>query len=90
MICLFADEDAPLNLSLKGRSRTHSIWSPGSLCEQEMKNVVTKPDSNLGTTIISPVKLLDGRWKWDHEKDFQAKTAHTIGPTGEKQFTVGH
>ncbi|CAG9771761.1 unnamed protein product [Ceutorhynchus assimilis] len=83
------DEDAPLNLSLKGRSRTHSIWSPGSLCEQEMKNVVTsKPDSNLDTTIISPVKLLDGRWKWDHEKDFQGKmTGHTIGPSGEKQFT---
>ncbi|XP_066260083.1 uncharacterized protein [Euwallacea similis] len=77
------DEDAPLNLSLKGRSRTHSIWSPGSLCEQEMKNVATKHDP----TIISPVKLVDGRWKWDHEKDFHAKASHTIGPTGEKQFT---
>ncbi|XP_050307345.1 zinc finger protein 75A-like [Anthonomus grandis grandis] len=84
------EEDAPLNLSLKGRSRTHSIWSPGSLCEQEMKNVVTSKAASDSTVVINPAKLLDtaGRWKWDHEKDFHAKAQHhTIGPSGEKQFT---
>ncbi|CAH0556730.1 unnamed protein product [Brassicogethes aeneus] len=79
------DEDAPLNLSLKGRSRTHSIWSPGSLCEQEMKSIV-KADSSLGSTILSPVKKFDHRWKWDHDRELQTK-APTIGPSGEKQFT---
>ncbi|XP_060518361.1 zinc finger protein 271-like [Cylas formicarius] len=75
------DEEAPLNLSLKGRSRTTSIWSPGSLCEQEMKNV--KPETSIHTTIFSPVKSMDCRWKWDSEKDIQMKV-HTVG--GEKQF----
>ncbi|XP_019871322.2 zinc finger protein 91-like [Aethina tumida] len=79
------DEDAPLNLSMKGRSRTHSIWSPGSLCEQEMKTV-EKADSSLGSTILSPVKKFDSRWKWEQERELQSKT-HTIGPSGEKQFT---
>ncbi|KAH1013323.1 hypothetical protein HUJ04_002325 [Dendroctonus ponderosae] len=82
------DEDVPLNLSLKGRSRTHSIWSPGSLCEQEMNNVATKSnDTKMGTMLMGPEKTLDARWKWDHEKEYQNKTAHTIGPSGEKQFT---
>ncbi|XP_048520708.1 uncharacterized protein LOC109538708 [Dendroctonus ponderosae] len=83
------DEDVPLNLSLKGRSRTHSIWSPGSLCEQEMNNVATKSnDTKMGTMLMGPEKTLDARWKWDHEKEYQNKTAHTIGPSGEKQFTM--
>ncbi|KAJ8974495.1 hypothetical protein NQ317_019453, partial [Molorchus minor] len=79
------DEDAPLNLSLKGRSRTHSIWSPGSLCEQEMKSV-EKSDSRISTTVISPIKTVESRWKWDHERDMQNK-ASTIGPAGERHFT---
>lgn len=37
---------------------------------------------------MGPEKTLDARWKWDHEKEYQNKTAHTIGPSGEKQFTV--
>ncbi|CAG9826030.1 unnamed protein product [Diabrotica balteata] len=61
LIC--TDEDAPLNLSLKGRSRTHNIWSPGSLCEQEMKTTEIRPDSSVSTTIISPVKTIENRWK---------------------------
>ncbi|KAJ8921100.1 hypothetical protein NQ315_015898, partial [Exocentrus adspersus] len=79
------DEDAPLNLSLKGRSRMHSIWSPGSLCEQEMKSV-DKPDSSVGSTVVSPVRTMENRWKWDYDRDLQSK-APTIGPLGEKQFT---
>ncbi|CAH1960000.1 unnamed protein product [Acanthoscelides obtectus] len=81
------DDDAPLNLSLKGRSRTHSIWSPGSLCEQETKSSSSlKGDAAISTTVISPVKGLDGRWKWEHERELQNRIA-TVGPTGEKQFT---
>ncbi|CAH1109117.1 unnamed protein product [Psylliodes chrysocephalus] len=80
------DDDAPLNLSLKGRSRTHSIWSPGSLCEQEMKTTEMRPDSSVTTTIISPVKNIENRWKWDNERDIHNRVP-TIGPSGEKQFT---
>ncbi|CAH1183696.1 unnamed protein product [Phaedon cochleariae] len=81
-----SEDDAPLNLSLKGRSRTHSIWSPGSLCEQEMKSTDIRPDSSVIRTIISPAKTPDSRWKWDHERDLQNRVP-TIGPSGEKQFT---
>ncbi|VEN35008.1 unnamed protein product [Callosobruchus maculatus] len=80
------EDDAPLNLSLKGRSRTHSIWSPGSLCEQETKSSELRSDSTISTTVMSPVKCVDGRWKWEHERDLQNRVA-TVGPTGEKQFT---
>ncbi|XP_018319649.1 zinc finger protein 675-like isoform X2 [Agrilus planipennis] len=41
-------DDMPLNLSLKGRTRSHSIWSPGSLCEQEVNS---KSDVNLCTNV---------------------------------------
>ncbi|XP_074036367.1 senseless [Leptinotarsa decemlineata] len=79
------EDDAPLNLSLKGRSRTHSIWSPGSLCEQETKSTEIRTDTNI-RTIISPVKAVESRWKWDHERDMLNR-ASIIGPSGEKQFT---
>ncbi|KAJ8960993.1 hypothetical protein NQ318_020297 [Aromia moschata] len=58
----------------------------GSLCEQEMKSV-EKPDSSIGSRIISPVKTIESRWKWEHERDAQSK-ATTIGPSGERQFTL--
>ncbi|NP_001164138.1 senseless [Tribolium castaneum] len=66
-----SDEEAPLNLSLKGRSRSHSIWSPGSLCEQEMK--LEKADSSKS-------------WRWESDKDTHQSKVPTIGPGGEKQF----
>lgn len=90
---VIADEEAPLNLSLKGRTRSHNIWSPGSLCEQEMKSVEIKPDSSV-TTLVSPLQTTDSRWKWDQlnhqnsERDLQVSKAPTVGPSGEKQFTV--
>lgn len=81
------DEDAPLNLSLKGRSRSHNIWSPGSLCEQEMKTNDVKPDSSVGNAVKS-AKLVENKWRWDaQEKECQNKLP-TIGPSGEKTFTV--
>ena len=72
---------------MKGRSRTHSIWSPGSLCEQEMKSVVEKADSSQPALHASHPP--ESRWKWEGpgEKDPQSK-APTIGPGGEKQFVV--
>lgn len=90
-LCLpfFADEEAPLNLSMKGRNRSHSIWSPGSLCEQEMKSMVEiRPDSSVGNTVIKPIRANDARWQWDPtEREAQTKVP-TIGPSGEKTFTV--
>ncbi|KAK9710485.1 Zinc finger, C2H2 type [Popillia japonica] len=80
------DEDAPLNLSLKGRSRSHNIWSPGSLCEQEMKTNDMKPDSSVGN-IAKTSKIAENRWRWDiQEKESQNKLP-SIGPSGEKTFT---
>ncbi|XP_017786406.1 PREDICTED: zinc finger protein 626-like [Nicrophorus vespilloides] len=82
-----ADEDAPLNLSMKGRSRSQSIWSPGSLCEQEMKIISMRPDSSLeGSVIRHGRQTTDTRWSWDADKDGQTKVP-TIGPSGEKSFT---
>ncbi|XP_057672924.1 zinc finger protein 568-like [Diorhabda carinulata] len=75
------DQEVPLNLSLKGR-----IWSPGSLCEQEMKATELRPDSNVTTTVISPVKM-ENRWKWDNDRELHNSRIPTIGPSGEKQFT---
>lgn len=85
----FSEEDAPLNLSLKGRSRNLSIWSPGSLCEQEMKTLVDiRPDSSISASTLSPERLSESRWKWDQsENDCQGKLS-TTGPSGEKTFTV--
>lgn len=75
---------------MKGRARSHSIWSPGSLCEQEMKSVVDskiKPES-IVNTVIKSTNQVDTRWRWDpSERENQTKTA-TIGPSGEKTFTV--
>lgn len=86
-IYYFTDEDAPLNLSLKGRSRSHNIWSPGSLCEQEMKTNDMKPDSSVGN-IAKTSKIAENRWRWDiQEKESQNKLP-SIGPSGEKTFTV--
>ncbi|XP_022919155.1 zinc finger protein 629-like [Onthophagus taurus] len=79
------DDEGPLNLSMKGRSRAHSIWSPGSLCEQEMKMEI-KPDSSIETA-VKMTNLIENRWRWENqEKDVQTK-APTIGPSGEKTFT---
>ncbi|KAL1490458.1 hypothetical protein ABEB36_013147 [Hypothenemus hampei] len=73
------DEEVPLNLSLKGRPRPHSIWSPATVCEQEMKNVI-----RMKGEVPPPV---EGKWKWDNENKFHIKSVHTVGPSGEKQFT---
>ncbi|KAF5294176.1 hypothetical protein FQR65_LT10887 [Abscondita terminalis] len=81
------DEDAPLNLSLKGRSRSHSIWSPGSLCEQEVKSRVDiKPDSSV-SNIIGNLKSVESQWRtWESSNRDQVKV-NSIGSTGEKSFT---
>ncbi|KAB0797431.1 hypothetical protein PPYR_08425 [Photinus pyralis] len=78
------EEDTPLNLSLKGRSRTHSIWSPGSLCEQEIKSrLEVKPDSSVGV-----VTSIENQWRtWDNtEREHHVKIS-PVGSSGEKTFT---
>ncbi|XP_068904517.1 zinc finger protein with KRAB and SCAN domains 1-like [Tenebrio molitor] len=72
------EDDAPLNLSLKGRSRSHSIWSPGSLCEQEMKSSMVERSGQPPP---------EAKWKWESPTDKEAQSrVPTIGPGGEKQF----
>lgn len=58
---LFTDDELPLNLSTK--SRHHSIWSPGSLCEQERSrspiinnNLTTVPEKCLNNSINFSLK----------------------------------
>ncbi|KAL3281041.1 hypothetical protein HHI36_004265 [Cryptolaemus montrouzieri] len=80
------DDDVPLNLSMKNSSRTQNIWSPGSLCEQEMKTASNKKESPISTSLINSDSSIDNRWKWDcADRDVSKLTS--IGPTGEKQFT---
>lgn len=86
---LITDEDTPLNLSLKGRSRSHGIWSPGSLCEQEIQSKSDiKPDSSVGS-IIDASKQAEHQWRsWEtREKESHIKIT-SIGSSGEKTFTV--
>lgn len=82
------DDDAPLNLSMKGRSRSHSIWSPGSLCEQEMKTNDMKPDSSM-SNVTKVSKLVENRWRWDIQEKESPNKLPSVGPSGEKTFTVG-
>lgn len=86
--CLVSDEDVPLNLSMKGRSRPHGIWSPGSLCEQEMNSTYAKPDSSV-ENVSKVSRNIDKNWGWDYqqEREVLAKP-QTIGSSGEKTFTV--
>ncbi|XP_044751125.1 zinc finger protein sens-like [Coccinella septempunctata] len=80
------DDDLPLNLSMKKNSRTQNIWSPGSLCEEEMKSASKNQPSPMSTTVITPDRTPEGKWNWDYmERDNPKVTS--IGPTGEKQFT---
>ncbi|KAK9888885.1 hypothetical protein WA026_001106 [Henosepilachna vigintioctopunctata] len=80
------DDDLPLNLSMKSCPRTQNIWSPGSLCEQEMKTASIKQESLVSTTNITPEKSVDNRWKWECI-DRENPKLMSVGPTGEKQFT---
>ncbi|KAF7266309.1 uncharacterized protein LOC143203265 [Rhynchophorus ferrugineus] len=80
------DDDAPLNLSLKGRTRTHSIWSPASICEQESRNMESRPDPPISLTGMTPVKLFNTQWNWEQDRDIHARISNG-GPTGDKQFT---
>ncbi|XP_030753838.1 zinc finger protein with KRAB and SCAN domains 1-like [Sitophilus oryzae] len=80
------EEDAPLNLSLKGRSRTHGIWSPGTVCEQEMKDVQRKNLLGASGTTVTPDKVLDSRLRWEQEKEGQGRGSSS-GSSPEKQFT---
>lgn len=56
-MCVLVDEEAPLNLSTKPSdvlssiSRKSEIWSPGSVCEREAKQV--KPISRMSPSSIA-------------------------------------
>lgn len=80
------DDDVPLNLSMKKSSRTHSIWSPGSLCEEEMKSASKHQSSPSSTSISSFTRTPESQWNWDYVERESPKVT-SIGPTGEKQFT---
>lgn len=84
---IISDEEGPLNLSLKGNTRNHNIWSPGSLCEQETKSLINiRPNSSLGGSNFSPG---ESRWKcYSPEKDTVSSKLPTVLSTGDKTFTV--
>lgn len=50
--------------------------------------VDVRSDSSIGNSANSPGKASENRWRWDiSDKDCQSKVP-SIGPSGEKTFTV--
>lgn len=80
---LFSDDDVPLNLSMKKTSR-QNIWSPGS--EEEMRSA-TKSLPSPSRSLITPERTPESQWNWEYPERDNTKST-SIGPTGEKQFTV--
>lgn len=93
----FPDDEAPLNLSLKNpptslRRTSHSIWSPGSLCEKEdadrspgrrSPQQDQRPDSSSsGGTSLPP------RWASNLNESVEQVKIVSIGPGGERTFKV--
>lgn len=87
MLCGVTEEERPLNLSLKGNKKNHSIWSPASLCEQQTKSLLeSMSDSNLRTSVLNP-KENNWRGYTPNKKEISEKLP-TVLSTGEKTFTV--
>lgn len=99
---MVTDDELPLNLSTKSR-RHSSIWSPGSLCEQERSRSPSADErvvSSIGYGIKSEENLShEDQWRnyqrnklsWDSADDIKPhKIPACVGSNGERTFQVSN
>jgi hypothetical protein len=86
-----AEDDLPLNLCTKPR-RPLGIWSPASLCEQELKEEDDQPHLTPGSRLQQQSQQGEGRCgsSWDSDPHPAARPpAPTTTTSSERTFQVG-